>query len=60
MEIRQYTIIDVHYNESEEAVALAERKRLVKLGYELQVKDDSGFLDYCDQYIHYKKPFIKK
>lgn len=61
MEIRQYTYVDVYYNEGEEEKAKKERKRLEKLGFELQVEDDADDkFTYCDQYLRFKRPFKVK
>jgi len=59
MEIRKWTTIDVYYNKSETDEALRERKRLERLGYELQCEDNgSGEYEYCDQYLKSSKPII--
>ena len=53
MKISKWTTVDVFYNEFESGKAETERKRLERLGYELQEKDagDGVEYDYCDQYI---------
>ena len=52
MEIRRYSYVDVYYKRGEGKKAKAERKRLKKAGYELQVKDlGSSRNEYCDQYL---------
>lgn len=55
MVIRQYTYVDVYWNEGEQDKAIKERRRLIKLGYELSVEDFGKPHDNCDQYIRYKK-----
>ena len=62
MEIRRYTYIDVHYDENEQKYADREGERLIKNGYELQVRDDGGKdkdtgigFDYTDQYLKWHK-----
>lgn len=59
MEIRKYTYVDVHYNDSEFEKASKEQKRLEKLGYTLESPDKGSFTDHCDQYLRYSK-FIKR
>lgn len=59
MRIRKYTYVDVHYNENEMKEAMRERKRLIRLGYELSCEDDGGATHYCDQYIKENKPIHK-
>jgi hypothetical protein len=60
MEIRKYTYVDVYYSEKEIEQAKKERKRLKKLGYQLENEDaGAGKHEYCDQYIKYSK-FIER
>ncbi len=52
MEVRKWTTVDVYYNKDEEKLADKERKRLERLGYELQLLDDGSFpYNFCDQYM---------
>ncbi|HUX58309.1 MAG TPA: hypothetical protein VMV77_15155 [Bacteroidales bacterium] len=52
MEIRKWTTVDVYYHDWETEKALKERKRLERLGYELQVEDEGNDeYDNCDQYL---------
>ena len=54
MRIIKYTYVDVYWSKGEETKAKEQRKRLEKLGYNLEVEDDgSGDFDYCDQYLRY-------
>jgi len=53
MKVSKWTTVDVYYNEWEQNKAEKERKRLQRMGYELQEQDagDGVDYDYCDQYI---------
>ena len=56
MRIIKYTYADVYYNRDEQGRADKEEKRLKKLGYTLEHRDDaSGEYEYCDQYLRYNK-----
>jgi len=56
MRIIKYTYVDLYYNEDEKEKALKERKRLEKLGYNLEAEDDAGGpFHYCDQFHRYSK-----
>lgn len=61
MEIRKWCLVDVHYCEGEQKQADKEKKRLERLGYELQVRDNSHKpFDFCDQYLRSDKTKISK
>jgi hypothetical protein len=52
MEVRKWTTVDVFFNQEESHLALRERKRLEKLGYELQEECEGTDNYECDdQYI---------
>ena len=52
MKITKWTTVDVMFNSGEEHLALKERKRLERLGYELQEECDGTDEFECDnQYI---------
>lgn len=56
MQVTKYTYVDIYYNPNEQDKADKEKKRLEKLGYNLEVKDDgSGKYLFCDQYLKYSK-----
>ena len=55
MRIIKYTYVDVHYNENEQKSADQIMKYLKRLGYNLEVRDDGGHHDFCDQYMKYAK-----
>ena len=55
MRIIKYTYVDVHYNENEQKSADKIMKYLKRLGYNLEVRDDGGHHDFCDQYMKYGK-----
>ena len=52
MEVRKWTTVDVMFNQYEKDIALTERKRLERLGYELQEECEGNDEYECDdQYI---------
>lgn len=52
MHLRAYEYVDVYYNPEEQDKADKEQKRLERLGFELQVRDDnSEEVPFCDQYL---------
>jgi hypothetical protein len=61
MKIVKYTYVDVYYTKEEKNLALKLRKKLIRIGYELQVEDiGSDSFDYCDQYLGHESIKFKK
>ena len=52
MQVRKRTYVDVHYTKDEQKSVMKLRKKLLNLGYTLQVEDaGSEPYDFCDQYL---------
>ena len=61
MRVTKWTTVDVLYNPGEEYLAIKERKRLERLGYELQEEcEGTDNYEFDDQYIKSGRPRMIK